>query len=95
MIIIAELRIKIIPQLNSCKDRRDIYYKIDAENMVKDIRNNNFTPQKLTSILDLISEKISIIDPKYQPIKLINSDKWTKHYCDEVIIAFKSMYNNC
>lgn len=98
LIMVAELRISIIPQLKESKDRKDIYYKIDTEEMVKKIRNNDFTQKDLASILDLISTKVKKFNPSFNKPNLKNlykgsKDKWTRQYCNSIVSIFKSLFD--
>jgi hypothetical protein len=58
LILTAELRIKLIYLTHSSKDRKDIYYKIDTEDIIKDIRTNNFGQNKIKNIINLFRSKI-------------------------------------
>lgn len=92
LIMIAEFRIMLIPKLTSSLDRKDIYYKIDTENILRDIRNNKFTPAKINDILNIFVSKIKKLYPKYN-IKVPSSTTWTDQYYHHIVEIFRSMYD--
>ena len=61
LIIIAELRVKLIQSLTLSEDKKDIYFNIDIEIIIKDIRNNDFTIEKINNIIKLLLQKINKI----------------------------------
>jgi len=91
LLIIAELRVKLIPMLVIPKDRKDIYYQIDTEEIIKNIRCNNFHLTNLKKIMDIFEDKISILYPKYKNINdTTMSIKWNENIIFE---KFKMMFN--
>ena len=61
LIIIAELRNKLIFMLKNPSDRKDLYYNIDIENIINKIRNHDFSESDITSIITVLLDKVYII----------------------------------
>ncbi len=92
LIMIAELRIHIIPKLHTSTDRKDIYYKIDIENIIKLIRNNKFNCEKLDPFLNIFVSKINKSNNKNIQRFKKKCDNLQEYYI-EIVDLFKQMYD--
>ena len=77
IIMVAELRIMMVPKLNNTSDRKKLYYMIDIENIIQSIRNRSLSISNVLSI-------ISIFDNKYT----IPSCEIWDNYFDKCIVDF-------
>jgi len=91
IILVVELRIKLIPLLQTPTDRKDLYYNIDIENIVENVRNCNFDHTKINNILSLLQLKVKIINDDYKIGKIITTNN--KQMCRSTVKLFKNMYN--
>jgi len=67
VIIITELKIKLIPLLLNPVDRKEIYYGLDTENIINKIRTSEFDNAKKMEIINILQNKIKKINEKYIP----------------------------
>ena len=65
IIIIAELRVKLIPKLVNAQDKKDVYYDIDIDQIIKYVRNNEFSFDKLWDIIELFTLKLISLDKNF------------------------------
>lgn len=65
LIIITEIRIRLIKILKDPQDRKDIYYKIDSDYILKMVRENRLTRDILIGMINIIATKIKILEPSY------------------------------
>lgn len=83
LIIIVELRIVLIQLTTDTKDRKEIYYKIDPEDIIKHIREDTLTQELISKILVLFITKIN---------KIFNGKlQYTQHI--HTIDLFQQMYD--
>lgn len=88
LIILSELRVHLIHKLTSPQEKKDLYYNLDIEEIIKKIREDKFTKQDRIKIMNLLQEKISIINNNYQKKKVhITNEN------DNTIKLFRHMYN--
>jgi len=93
LIIIAELRIKIIHQSYTPIDKKDIYYKINIEDMIRNIRNDTLTPKKINGIINLFTSKIQKIYPNSFIATPSSSKIWSDEYQNSITNIFMEMFN--
>ena len=91
LIMIAELRIHFIPQLKTSSDRKDIYYKIDIENIIKLIRNNEFHCEKLDTIMNIFISKINKVYNAYM-LPFSREYENLQLYYKHIVDLFEQMY---
>lgn len=91
IIIVSELKIKIIPLLTNPQDRKDIYYKIDIEDLVCHIRHDKLNNSTISDIINIFGEKITKINPDFQ-YNEINKEELKK---DNMLLLnlFENFYN--
>lgn len=58
LIIVAELRIKLIPLVKNPIDRKKIYYNIDIEEIIKSMSETNFSNTRIAEIINTFGNKI-------------------------------------
>lgn len=85
VILLAELKIKIIPLLDNPTDRKNIYYNVDIEEMISLIRNHQLNNEYLEKIINLLQNKINMIDINYKIIKYTPNN---------LINIFRAMYKS-
>ncbi len=93
LIIIAELRIKIIHQSYTSIDKKDMYYKVNIEDMIRNIRNDTLTPKKINSIINLFTAKIQKIYPNSFIAAPPSSKIWSDEYQNSITNIFMAMFN--
>ncbi|QKF94108.1 hypothetical protein QKU48_gp0650 [Fadolivirus algeromassiliense] len=87
IIMVAELRIKLIPMLTNPIDRKELYYTIDTEEIINKVRAYDFTQDKIKKIMNTLQSKVAIVNPNY-----IKGE--TLKYADDIIIRiFNYMFN--
>lgn len=86
LMLIAELRIKLLSILKTSSDKKDIYYNIDIENIINDMATHHFTPSKLNYLIKLLSSKLNISHD-------ITDIAWSPEYYNKVIKSFRIMYD--
>lgn len=87
LIIIANLRIALISMLKIPKERKDLYYLIDVDEITDSMRNDNFTDKDISDIINIFYRKIKIISPKFKIKKYKNQNK------KDIINIFANMFN--
>lgn len=65
IIIVSLLRLRLINMLKIGKARKELYYMIDVEDIIKNIRYNKFTDSNKKKIIDIFYDKVRIISPKF------------------------------
>ncbi len=73
IILVAELKIRLIQRLSDPSDRKDIYYKLDTENIIDKIRSGSLTNSKIIKIINMLQNKTSKINNNFICKELINS----------------------
>nr|QBK89162.1 MAG: hypothetical protein LCMiAC02_02560 [Mimivirus LCMiAC02] len=63
LIMITRLRIELISLLSNSADLKDIYYKIDTENIIRNIRNYKFNQSEINYIINILISKINKLYP--------------------------------
>lgn len=92
VILIVEIKTKLINK-SDIESRRELYYKIDTDNIVNCIRSNSLTPIVINKILQLLCEKASrITSEKFDNI--VMDDTWSHRYNKQLIYCFKKLYNS-
>ena len=96
LIMVAELRIKMIPKLKNSKDRKNIYYNIDVEELSNKLRHNKLYPQKLIEIIKIFSNKLININKNFEPISFNHnsSSKWSNKFSIDIIKSFRNMFDS-
>ena len=91
IIILAEIRVKLIKLINSAIERKNLYYNIDMDVIIKKIRNNEFTIVEFNKILNVILQNTNIIDNsiKYP----IHFEDFNKHSINVILCLFKQIFN--
>jgi len=87
LIIITELKIKLIKTLTNLTARKDLYYQIDTENIIEHIRNGSLNHDTINKIMAQLQAKTHMINPEYQMVNL------EKDYQKSIINIFANMYN--
>ena len=86
LIMVAELRIMMVPKLNSSTDRRNIYYNIDIEEIIHSIRDRSLSTIDVTNILHIFADKtIDITIQQY--------DQWNNEFNEFIIDFFHKMFD--
>lgn len=93
LILVVELRIKIIPLLEHPNDRRDVYYGIDTEEIINDIRNNDLNIDQIQNTVNKLQNKVIKINEKYLYQTILFNDN-DKENCRQIIYVFKNMFNS-
>jgi hypothetical protein len=91
LIIVAELRIKLIPLLNNPSDRKEIYYSIDTEELIQIIRNSKLTNTKIAQIINIFGNKINKINKTFS-FNDVDKEE-LKKYNMMLLCIFESFYN--
>jgi len=86
LIIISALRIKLINLINIAEDRKDLYYKIDTDELVNKMRTEDFSTRDIEYVISIFVKKINIISPKFK----INIDVTDNNL---IIDLFCKMFN--
>lgn len=87
IILVAELRIRLIPLLTNPSDRKELYYSIDTEDIIDEVRSYEFTQKKSNKIIKILQNKVCIVNKTY-------NKKDLDTYIDENIIdVFSGMFN--
>jgi hypothetical protein len=89
VILVVELKIKLIQILSNPIDRKDIYYKLDTENIINRISTNTLDDNYIINIMDLLQNKITTIDYFY-----IKQNIKKKKLYRTIINIFEKMYNS-
>ena len=95
LVMVAELRIKIIPKLKSSTDRKEVYYNIDVEDLSNKLRHNKLNPQKLIKIIQIFSDKLINIDINFKPLPLTNIDYsiWSNECSTNIVKSFRHIFD--
>ena len=96
LILVAELRIELIRKLKLSKDRKELYYKIDVEEIIQCIRNNSLRLSYVINTILLLSKKVNNlnIDTKTNiedKIKQFNT--WDDDFNRFMIRCFHMLYD--
>lgn len=83
LILLAELRIRIINVCNSPLYKKKLYYKVDLEDVVRKIRSNKLDVNCFNSMFELFCKSLNV-----NIIKLTNVD-------GDIIRCFKELYSTC
>lgn len=95
LIMVAELRIILLSKLSTINDKKDIYYKIDIEDIITYIRTNNLTVDIANKIIVLFAQKIHKLNNEFITIdnKLQQHHLWTDSYNELITIHFNTMFD--
>ena len=98
LIMITRLRIELISLLSNSVDLKDIYYRIDTEDIIRNIRNYTFNQSKINHIINILTSKIHKLYPTSKislPHHLTKQldNKTTNKYYKDIFSIFKSMFN--
>ena len=91
VMLAVELSIKLIQKMSSAQDRKDIYYKVDTEKMIRSIRNDRCTPEKINKIVMLLRSKVQKMSNVPIPIPL-SVEHLTPQYRKKLLKIFAIMY---
>ena len=86
IILLSELRVHLIHKLNTPESRKDIYYSVDIEDIIYKIRNDELNDSDIKDIINIMQDKVSIINKDYQKQK-VHLKK------NNVVKIFRSLYN--
>lgn len=89
VILVAELRIRLIPLLSNPLDRKDIYYGLDTEDIINKIRNYDLDNKKIIEIINILQDKIKKINNNF-----INQQITHKISEKDMILLFKNMFHS-
>jgi len=87
IILVVELKIRLIQRLSDPSDRKDIYYKLDTENIIDKIRSGTLTNSKIIKIINMLQNKMSKINDNFICKELTNSQDI------DIIDIFSVMFN--
>lgn len=89
IILVAELKMQLIPLLINPLDRKELYYKLDTEDIICKIRNYELDINKIIEIINLLQNKTNKINDGYKIMKITY-----KLSDDELIQLFKMMFHS-
>ena len=87
IILLSELRVHVIHRLKTPEERKDIYYTVDIEDIIYKIRNDELHDTDIKKIINIMQDKVSIINKNYQK-KTVHINKK-----NNVVKIFRSLYN--
>ncbi len=93
LMMITGIKIHLIHLLKNSEDRRDIYYKLDNENIIKTIRDNNLTPEKTSYLMQILVDKINKLDNKNRINFRLVGKSWNSTIDIHIIETFKLMFD--
>jgi hypothetical protein len=88
IILVAELKIRLIPYLNNVNDRKELYYDLDTEDIINKIRNHNLNNKSIYKIINILQNKTQKINNTYDVHKI--KSKITNQ---DLVNIFKSMFS--
>lgn len=91
LIIVAELRIKLIPLLLDPVCRKTLYYSIDTEDLIHNIRNSKLSNTTIAEIINIFGSNIQKINKDFQFNKI--SKDTLKSDPMLLLNIFKSFYH--
>ncbi len=90
IIMIAELKSKTISITALVMSRKNIYYNIDIETLIKKVQNNSFEPKHLNNIFNIFESALGCS-------KMINHidsyDAWSNEYDGTVLSNFQYLFD--
>jgi len=87
IIMVAELRIMMVPKLTNSSDRKRLYYKIDIEEIIQSVRNRSLSTSDVVNIISIFSgDMIDVNIQKY--------DSWNIEFNRFIIESFRLMFDN-
>lgn len=90
VILVVELKIRLIQRLSDPLDRKEIYYKLDTENIIDKISAGSLSNSKIIKIINMLQNKTSKINSNFTYKELIDN----KNKEIDIINIFSSMYNS-
>jgi len=93
IIIIAELRVKLIPKLVNAQDKKDVYYDIDIDQIIKYVRNNEFSFDKLWDIIELFTLKLISLDKNFNNTICSLETFFKNGDYKSIILIFRKMFD--
>lgn len=90
IIMIAELKSKVISTAALVMLRKNIYYNIDIEELIKKIQNNNFKPKHLNNIFNIFASSLECSEVINN---INNSDTWSNEYDDTILSNFQCLFD--
>lgn len=92
LIMVVHIKIKLINLLTEPTDRKDIYYNVDSEDIVKTISEDKLNPKYINKIIKLLSNKVEKLTN--QTIKNPHNHKqWHRKYNKELLTCITMMFN--
>lgn len=93
LILISEIRVKLIKTFKTCTDRKDIYYNIDTDKLIECIRENHFGPICVVKLVNLIYDKLKQYNPEFfldldDPPKL-----WEELFEKKLVRCIRKIYD--
>jgi len=89
VILVVELRIRLIPLLLDPLDRKDIYYNLDTEDIINKIRNYDLDNKKIIEIINILQDKTKKINNNF-----INKQLSPNFQEKDMILLFKYMFHS-
>ena len=65
VILVSELKIRLIPILTNPSDRKKVYYCIDTEDIIHKISNSGLTNEMISNIVNIFGNKIKKINSNF------------------------------
>jgi hypothetical protein len=90
LIILAEIRVKLLKVIKAPNDKRFLYYNIDIDSIINKIRNNNFMVYDFNNILNII---LKILNDNGKTIDYPKSIKdFSKESTNIIFDEFKQIF---
>jgi hypothetical protein len=96
LIMVAELRIMLIRKLKNSKDRKNIYYNVDIENIVDMMRDKQLTITEMKRIVMELSSNCNKLDGEIKcdiSSVLDNFDVLNQNFVNLLINSFHMMFD--
>lgn len=93
VILISEIRVKLIKTIKNCSDRKDIYYNIDTDKLIEKIRDNDFNPQLITDYFNLIYQKMKTLNQEFNLVLNNPPNTWNQLFERDLITNFRKIYD--
>jgi hypothetical protein len=87
IIMVAELRIMMVPKLTSSSERKRLYYKIDIEEIIQAVRNRSLSPRDVVNIIGIFSGDMF-------SISIQNYDCWNADFNRFIVESFRLMFDH-
>ena len=91
VIMMAEIRVKLIKSIDSAIDRRTIYYNVDIDTIIKEIRNNTFDIGEFNKVFKIIALHTGKLNNSVQ--YHVPFPDFSKESINNIMLAFKDIFN--